>query len=207
MEPEVLKREDNGGSLPVENVQALASKNLKEILPRYLRPEAEFDQVSSEESLDIPVIDMKKLLDDQHPLNHHDVMARLHLACKDWGVFQLINHGVSEEVIEKMKIDIEDFFQLPLEKKKAYSQLPNNIEGYRQAFVVSEDQKLDWVDMFFLVSLPVPQRNMRFKPTHPTSFRESLDKYSWELQQVTINLLKFMSRNLGLKPETLPNMF
>ncbi|PON91277.1 Isopenicillin N synthase [Trema orientale] len=87
-------------------------------------------------------------------------------------VRQLINHGVSEEVIEKTKIDIEDFFQLPLEKKKAYSQLPNNIQGYRQAFVV-----------------------------------ESLDKYSWELQQVTINLLKFMSRNLGLKPETLPNMF
>lgn len=86
-------------------------------------------------------------------------------------VRQLINHGVPEKVTEKMKIDIEEFFQLPLEKKKAYSQLPNNIEGYGQAFVVSEDQKLDWGDMFFLISLPVPLRNMRFWPSHPTAFR------------------------------------
>ncbi|PON57106.1 Oxoglutarate/iron-dependent dioxygenase [Parasponia andersonii] len=83
MEPEVLKREDYEDSLPVENVQALASKNLKAIPPRFLQPEAKFDQVSIEESLEIPVIDMSKLLDDQHPLNHHYELARLHLACKD----------------------------------------------------------------------------------------------------------------------------
>ena len=37
--------------------------------------------------------------------------------------------------------------------------------------------------------------------------RESLDKYSWELHQVTMLLLKFMSRNLGLNPMTLPSVF
>lgn len=86
-------------------------------------------------------------------------------------VRQLINHGVPEEVIEKTKIDIEEFFELPLDQKKAYAQLPNSIEGYGQAFVLSEEQKLDWGDMFFLNARPVAVRDMRFWPTHPTSFR------------------------------------
>lgn len=84
---------------------------------------------------------------------------------------QLINHGVPEKVIEKMKKDMEEFFKLPLEEKQACAQLPNNIEGYGQAFVLSEEQKLDWGDMFFLLPLPVSLRNMRFWPAHPTSFR------------------------------------
>lgn len=38
--------------------------------------------------------------------------------------------------------------------------------------------------------------------------RESLDKYSRELHQVTMSLLKLMSRNLGLlNPVTLASMF
>ncbi|GMN30743.1 hypothetical protein TIFTF001_002946 [Ficus carica] len=85
---------------------------------------------------------------------------------------QLIKHGVVlEEVVEKMKNDTNEFLiMLPLEKKQAYARLPNNIEGYWQAFVL-EEQNLDLYDTFFLTPRPVSQRNMRFWPTLPTSFR------------------------------------
>lgn len=86
-------------------------------------------------------------------------------------LMQLINHGVSDEVIEKMKTDTEEFFRQPLEEKKAYATQPNHIEGYGQAFVVSEEQKLDWGDMLFLLSQPVRQRTLTFWPTLPTTFR------------------------------------
>ncbi|XWS62105.1 hypothetical protein CRYUN_Cryun07bG0182300 [Craigia yunnanensis] len=200
MEKEVLSRDGFGGSLPVENVQALASKKLKDIPSRYIRPQVEFGVVSIDESLQIPVIDMNKL-------SHDDEQRKLHLACKDWGFFQLINHGVGDEVIEKMKIDIQEFFKLPLKEKMAYAQLPNNIEGYGQAFVVSEDQKLDWGDMLFLLPLPVTLRNMRFWPIIPPSFRETMDSYSMELQKVTIHLMRLMAKNLGTDPETLASFF
>ncbi|XVF51924.1 hypothetical protein PTKIN_Ptkin04bG0223200 [Pterospermum kingtungense] len=122
-------------------------------------------------------------------------------------VKQLINHGVEDGVIERMKIDIQEFFKLPLQEKMACAQLLNNLEGYGQAFVVSEDQKLDWGDMLFLFPLPVPQRNMRFWPTNPSSLRETLDKYSMELQKVTIHLLKHLAKNLGTDPERLASFF
>lgn len=88
---------DYGGSLPVESVQDLASKDLKEIPHRYLRQEAELgDVVSGEErnSFRIPVIDMSKLVDENYQClfgDGHDEMARLHYACKDWGFFQVIS--------------------------------------------------------------------------------------------------------------------
>ncbi|MBA0835042.1 hypothetical protein Goarm_007352, partial [Gossypium armourianum] len=68
------------GSLPVDNVQALASKNLKNIPSRYIRPEVEF-VVSIDESQQFPVIDMSQL-------DHDDEQKKLHQACKDWGFFQ-----------------------------------------------------------------------------------------------------------------------
>lgn len=86
-------------------------------------------------------------------------------------VLQLINHGVPEEAILQMKTDTEKFFKLPLDEKKACAQLPNNLEGYGQAFVVSEEQKLDWGDMLFLIPQPVSQRNLRFWPNNPSSFK------------------------------------
>ncbi|XP_062073753.1 S-norcoclaurine synthase 1-like [Humulus lupulus] len=206
METQELSSVDYGSSLPIESVQELASKNQKEIPSRYLRPEAELDPVSVQESRELPVIDMTKLIDDQHPW-HHDEVAKLHLACKDWGFFQLTNHKVPEEVIEKMKIDIEEFFKLPLVKKKAYAQQPNSIEGYGQAYNQSEEQELDWGDAFILRTLPVSLRNMRYWPTQPISFRENLDRYSRELKKVALCVFKFMSRNLGLDSQTLASKF
>jgi isopenicillin N synthase-like dioxygenase len=53
-----------------------------------------------------------------------------------------------------MKFDIHEFFKLPMEEKKKYWQELGDLEGYGQAFVVSDEQKLDWGDMFYMVMLP-----------------------------------------------------
>ncbi|XP_027081075.1 S-norcoclaurine synthase 1-like [Coffea arabica] len=197
-------RKDLGGSLPVENVQELASNNLKEIPHRYIRPELNPDEVSVDESLQIPVIDMSKLATDH--VDNQNEMAELHQACKEWGFFQLINHGATA-AIEKMKVVVEDFFKLPLEQKMIYAQLPNDLEGYGQAFVISEDQKLDWGDMLFLYSLPTSQRNMRFWPNNPKSFRSTLDEYSTELHKVCMSLFNLMAMNLGLDAKKISSLY
>ncbi|GFZ15430.1 hypothetical protein Acr_24g0016200 [Actinidia rufa] len=105
-------------------------------------------------------------------------------------VQQLLIHGISE-AIEEMKKEIGEFFKLSLEAKMTCAQLPNNIEGYGQAFVVSEDQNLDWGDMLFLLPMLISQRNMRFWPTAPTAFR----------------LLRLMAKNLQIDPDALSSLF
>ncbi|KAK6947456.1 Isopenicillin N synthase-like, Fe(2+) 2OG dioxygenase domain [Dillenia turbinata] len=202
MGSEIADRKEFGGSIPVQNVQDLASRNLKAIPDRYLRSGLIVDDVFLDKSLQIPIIDMSMLVD-----NHVAELMKLDHACKEWGFFQLIGHEVSEEVLGKMKSDMMEFFRLPLTEKQAYAQPPNSIEGYGQAFVVSDEQKLDWGDMLFLLSQPNFFRNMKLWPTSPTSFSETLDKYSLELQKVTSCLLGSMAKNLGIDPKRLLNMF
>ncbi|KAK1379137.1 S-norcoclaurine synthase 1 [Heracleum sosnowskyi] len=202
--PKVVSTNNLGSSLPVKNVQLLASQNLKDIPPRYVRPEFESEEILDDDSIQIPVIDMSKLVIGQ--LGYDDELQNLHLACKHWGFFQLVNHG-GTEIIEKMKVVTEQFFNLPLEEKKEWAQPPDDIEGYGQVFVFSEDQKLDWADMFFLYLLPVSLRKMRLWPAKPPSFRSTLDEYSREMHKISMSLFRSIEINLGVEPGNLSRLF
>jgi hypothetical protein len=80
---------DMGGSLPVPNVQALAaSSSLKVIPQRYIRPEAEEEEVIDDGYGEIPVLDLRRLLD---PVDSRDEMNKFKIACEEWGFFQVSN--------------------------------------------------------------------------------------------------------------------
>ena len=74
-----------GGSLPVANVQALASSCSGDIPLRYLRPELQSEEILVDDTVQIPTIDMRKLMVD----DDDDEMGKLHSACKEWGFFQV----------------------------------------------------------------------------------------------------------------------
>ncbi|CAL4915533.1 unnamed protein product [Urochloa decumbens] len=197
------------GSLPVANVQALAEtcNGFNDKIPeRYIRTEVRSEEVVSVHgsTLAIPIIDLNKLLDSQ---SSEEECVKLVSGCQNWGFFQLTNHGVPDEVIENMMNDVAEFFRQPLEAKKAYSQLPNSLEGYGQSFVVSDIQKLDWCDRFFLHVRPVESRDLSFWPTNPASFRRSVDVYSSEVAKLSCCLLEFMAKGMGAEPASLLGMF
>ena len=75
-----------GGSVPIANVQALASRCSGNIPLRYLRPELHSEEVLVDDTLQIPTIDMRKLMVDD---DDDDEMGKLHSACKEWGFFQV----------------------------------------------------------------------------------------------------------------------
>jgi len=160
-----------GGFLPVPNVQALAQtwNSSGELVPdRYVRTEeAVAEEVVA--GCALPVVDLGRLLD---PRSSAEELANLGSACQHWSYFQLVNHGVPEEVIRDVRRDIAEFFKLLLEAKKACAQLPDDIQGYGQGFVFSETQKLDWADMIYLKLRPMESRSMRFWPAQLSVLQE-----------------------------------
>lgn len=70
-----------------------------------------------------------------------------------------------------MKAVVADFFELPLVEKKVYAMAPNDFQGYGQGYVVSDEQKLDWNDLIFLITSPPKYKNMKHWPTALTGFR------------------------------------
>ncbi|XP_031252146.1 protein SRG1-like [Pistacia vera] len=133
----------------------------------------------------------------------------------------LINHGVSSSLVQKVKIETQEFLNLPMEEKKKYWQKAGDIEGFGQAFVVSEEQKLDWADMFFVTSLPLHLRKPHLIPTLPLPFRlvstsliylffkcrETLDAYSLKLNDLAIIILNQMGKALRIEDDYMKQLF
>jgi len=80
--------------------------------------------------------------------------------------------------LEKVKLEIEEFFNLPMSEKKKFWQNSEHMEGFGQAFVVSEDQKLDWADLYYMITLPKHLRMPHLFPKLPHPFRFSLSLWS-----------------------------
>ncbi|XP_026458442.1 codeine O-demethylase-like [Papaver somniferum] len=148
------------GSLFVPNFQELAKQSLIEVPARYVRTDQDLlINVSGAYVTDhaIPVIDLQNLPSPE-PITRDLELERLHSACKEWGFFRMENHGVDILLVEKVKSEIEGFFNLPMDEKKKFWQEEGDLEGFGQSFIQSEDQKLYWGDMFFMQTLP---RHMR----------------------------------------------
>ncbi|GMY22284.1 protein SRG1-like [Fagus crenata] len=186
--------------LPVPSVQELAIQRLDKVPLRYARDD--LDQIvtntPSIPSLRVPLIDMTKLV---NPEFHEKELQKLHSACQEWGVFQIINHGVSDESLSNMKQQVQEFFDLPFQEKKRWAQKPGSLEGYGQAFVTSEKQKLEWNDMIFLKTLPLQNRSLNFWPENPQEFRKTLETYSEHMRKVSVSIVRFIAMGLGIEAE------
>ncbi|XVF65590.1 hypothetical protein PTKIN_Ptkin09bG0260800 [Pterospermum kingtungense] len=191
------RRDGLRSSLAVASVQELAAQGLEMVPERYIKDEIGHgnDHLSG---IVVPLIDMSKLLNDDD-----SELQKLHFACKDWGAFHLINHGVPSELVRNIRKQTQEFFNLPLQEKKRLAQQPGDQEGYGHAFVTSEDQKLDWSDMMFLRTLPTHRRRTTFWPQLLPSFRETLDDYSENMRELTVQLMKFMAKALDVEDEQL----
>ncbi|CAA6655012.1 unnamed protein product [Spirodela intermedia] len=71
-----------------------------------------------------------------------------------------------------MRAAASGFFDLPIEEKRRYAMAANDIHGYGQLFVVSEEQKLDWADVLHLITRPSKLKNLKYWPTVVSSFKE-----------------------------------
>ncbi|KAJ7968836.1 2-oxoglutarate (2OG) and Fe(II)-dependent oxygenase superfamily protein [Quillaja saponaria] len=195
-----------GKSIIVPSVQELAKEPITQIPPRYLRPYQDSSIVSDDSSLpSVPVIDLQKLQVDGDFMDSE--LERLHSACKEWGFFQVVNHGVNTSLLEVFKMEIKNFFELCCEEKKKLWQQPDNHEGFGQLFVVSEKQKLDWSDMFYITTLPLNLRKNDLFAKLPPKLRQSLESYSTEAKKLAITILHNMARALKMDAEEIKQLF
>ncbi|GJW74012.1 protein SRG1 [Tanacetum coccineum] len=171
----------NVGHIP--DVQELENGPKAKIPVRFVRDvnERPLPTIPSHFSSSIPVIDLSKLKKGKNE-EFHDEMLKFTASCEEWGFFQIINHGIDLDLLDKMEKLAMEFFMLPIEEKQKYPIAPGTIQGYGQAFVFSEDQKLDWCNI------------------------NTLDTYSLELRKLFKELLRFVALSLGLNENIFEEM-
>ncbi|KAJ0581542.1 putative codeine 3-O-demethylase [Helianthus annuus] len=154
-----------------ESLQELA-KELKLVVPdRYVQEQQESTFVS-EGSLplpSIPLIDLKDLINMQE--SDIEQWKNLRSICHEWGIFQLVNHGVDKLLVEKLKKEVVEFYKLPMEEKLRYKLKAGEYEGYGQTVVNTQDQKVDWADRFYMITNPLHRRKSHLLPQLPPTLR------------------------------------
>lgn len=164
---------------PIVRVQSLSESGIRSIPDRYIRCPSErpsspaaaaSDQFLLIDKVQIPVIDFQNLYSENDAIRE-STLNQLSDACRDWGFFQVVNHGVSHQLMRDVREIWREFFHLPLELKQKYSNSPTTYEGYGSRLGVEKGAKLDWSDYFFLHFLPTALRDENKWPNLPLSCR------------------------------------
>lgn len=159
---------------PVVRVQALAESGLSSIPSCYIKPRSQRPTKTicspQNHQIDIPVIDLEHFSSKDHILREKE-LKRVSEACREWGFFQVVNHGISHELMKSAKEVWREFFNLPLDVKEEHANSPTTYEGYGSRLGVKKGAILDWSDYFFLHYMPPSLRNQTKWPALPSSLR------------------------------------
>lgn len=158
---------------PVVRVQHLLDSGIKDIPECYVKKPSDRPSLITESAIsemNIPVIDLQDLFSDDDLLRQ-TTASLVDSACREWGFFQVVNHGVHHQLIEATREAWREFFHLPLEEKQKYANSPSTYEGYGSRLGVEKGVSLDWSDYFFLHYLPISLRDERKWPKLPVSCR------------------------------------
>ncbi|KAL3641728.1 hypothetical protein CASFOL_012543 [Castilleja foliolosa] len=140
----------------------------------------------------IPVIDFSKLDGEERA----KTLAQIAHCCEEWGFFQLINHGINDELLEKVKKVASECYKLEREanfKKSKPVQLLNEVVEKKS------DQKIenvDWEDVFLLSD----EKDDQWPIGHQILLisMNTMTQYRSEIKNLAIKAMEIMDENLGL---------
>lgn len=69
-------------------------------------------------------------------------------ACLKHGFFQVINHGVDQDLIHAAYHEFDSIFKLPINKKLSAKRQPGGVSGYSGAHADRYSSKLPWKETF-----------------------------------------------------------
>ncbi|GFP92997.1 feruloyl coa ortho-hydroxylase 2 [Phtheirospermum japonicum] len=141
----------------------------------------------SENPLHLPVLDVSQ------PFNSSSLPS-LAAACKEWGFFQIINHGISKDLHEKMYSLSVKIFGLPSESKLELGPF-SSLKTYTPHFIASpffESIRVSGPD--FAASA---QSSLDVLGEQDSEFSEVLQEYGSKMTELSKTILKVLLMTFG----------
>lgn len=162
---------------PIVRVQSLSDSGSIMIPDRYVRPLTERPVIDPLDEVNIPMIDLSGLFSSDPDLVRV-TREQVGEACREWGFFQAVNHGVYPDLMDHARQTWREFFHQPMEEKQKHANDPKTYEGYGSRLGVQKGAVLDWSDYYFLHYLPSNLKDHSKWPAQPPHHRYSSPTFS-----------------------------
>lgn len=140
----------------------------------------------------IPVIDLEG--------DRNEVILEIIKASQEYGFFQLINHGVAEELMKDVLVVAKEFFDLPAEEKERfYSEDPHDQGCRLRTSIDFANEKFHfWRDSLRHLCHPLKDQ-IHHWPENPARYRGVFGPYSEEVRSLGLRVLDLICEGLGLE--------
>jgi len=145
----------------------------------------------------VPVIDIARI-------GNARTLRELHRACRDWGFFQVVNHGIHSAAVASLFDAMHAFFAQPEAAKQAISRTLGNPWGYYDKELTKNIR--DWKEVYDVGPPDGAARTPQW-PGEVAGFRPAIETWSKACETLAFRLLSALSMNLGLPGEHLAQWF
>ncbi|KAF8406562.1 hypothetical protein HHK36_008650 [Tetracentron sinense] len=163
------------------------------------RPKVAYNQFSSE----IPVISLAGINESEG--RRSEICRKIVESCEDWGVFQVVDHGIEPNLISNMTRLAREFFALPPEEKLRFDMSGGKKGGFIVSSHLQGEAVQDWREIVTYFSYPIRNRDYSRWPDKPEEWKEVTKTYSEKLMGLACKLLEVLSEAMGLEKEALTN--
>ncbi|CAE5964439.1 unnamed protein product [Arabidopsis arenosa] len=137
----------------------------------------------------IPVIDFSKLNGEER----EKTLSEIARACEEWGFFQLVNHGIPLELLNKVKKLSSDCYKTEREEAFKTSNPVKLLNDLVQKNSGEKLENVDWEDVFTLLD-----HNQNEWPSNTSGLKETMGEYREEVRKLASKMMEVMDENLGL---------
>ncbi|TVU04515.1 hypothetical protein EJB05_47626, partial [Eragrostis curvula] len=173
----------------VKGVRHLSDSGITRLPHSYVMPPSDRPLMTDDDGdhLRLPVIDLARLRD---PGQRAAVLQTLDAACRDYGFFQVVNHGVGREVSGGVLDAARRFFELPFAERARYmtSDVRTTVR-YGTSFNQAKDAVLCWRDFLKLVCQPNHHRRQEVVPEWPAGVRDAASRYAMANHALFLELM------------------
>lgn len=151
--------------------------------------------------MSVPTIDISALPNDRHAI------AQIADAAENWGFFQVVNHGISQDQRDRFIDAMRDFFRLDGDAKRAILRTESNPMGFYDSELTKNTP--DWKEVFdYGMDRKDPASDCISRwPDDLPGFRDTMSDWFDACEAVSFRLLDAFAKTMDVAPSSLANCF
>ncbi|VAI87469.1 unnamed protein product [Triticum turgidum subsp. durum] len=183
----------------LKGVRHLSDTGITRLPGRYVLPASDRPSrsVSAGTRVKLPVVDLGRL---RVPSERAAVLKTLEAACREFGFFQVVNHGVDVDGAATRMLDVAArFFELPFQDRARYMSADVRAPvRYGTSFNQANDAVLCWRDFLKLSCAPPLRDVVPSWPDSPADLREVAAEYASANRRVFVEVVEAALEAMGV---------